>query len=67
MARRQDDLWRSLRAAWQPAFSSTSLEGYTGLMDACATKLCGVLEGAAAEGRVVDMHREIGKMTMGVR
>jgi hypothetical protein len=30
--------------AWQPAFSSASLEGYTALMDGCALKLCDVLQ-----------------------
>jgi len=63
----RDEHWRALRMAWQPAFSSTSLEGYSTLMDGCAVKLCNLLEPVAEEGTVIDMWREIGKMTMSVR
>lgn len=62
----RDEHWRALRMAWQPAFSSTSLEGYSTLMDGCAVKLCNLLEPVAEEGTVIDMWREIGKMTMSV-
>lgn len=40
------ELWRTMRLAWQPAFQSGSLEGYTDLMDDCAAQLAHVrLEG----------------------
>lgn len=62
----RDELWRSLRLAWQPAFQSGSLEGYGSLMDACAVKLCTLLAPAAESGTVVNIWRELGKMTMQV-
>lgn len=43
------ELWRTMRLAWQPAFQSGSLEGYTGLMDDCAAQLAQV--GARGPGR----------------
>lgn len=36
------ELWRTMRLAWQPAFQSGSLEGYTDLMDDCAAQLAQV-------------------------
>jgi hypothetical protein len=36
------ELWRTMRLAWQPAFQSGSLEGYTDLMDDCAAQLAEV-------------------------
>lgn len=38
-------MWRTMRLAWQPAFQSGSLEGYTDLMDDCATQLAQVRGG----------------------
>lgn len=35
-------MWRTMRLAWQPAFQSGSLEGYTDLMDDCAAQLAQV-------------------------
>jgi hypothetical protein len=35
-------------------------------MDSCAVRLCDTLEGAAKEGREVDIFRALGTMTMGV-
>lgn len=29
----RDEMWRTLRKAWQPVFSSSSLAGYMALMD----------------------------------
>jgi cytochrome P450 len=52
--------------AWQPAFASGSLAHYSSLMDSCAVRLCDMLEGAAKEGREVDIFRALGTMTMGV-
>ncbi|GBF88848.1 cytochrome P450 [Raphidocelis subcapitata] len=60
------DDWRALRAAWQPAFSSSSLEQYARLMDGCALELAASLGRAGEEGRAVDLWREVGKMTMSV-
>lgn len=44
------DTWRTLRLAWQPAFSSDSLEGYSDLMDTCAKHLAEVRGGLFDQG-----------------
>lgn len=62
----RDDQWRALRAAWLPAFSSASLEGYASLMDGCALRLRDRLLAVAGKGRTVDVWREVGKMTLSV-
>ncbi|KIZ06916.1 cytochrome P450 [Monoraphidium neglectum] len=66
LAAAKGEEWRQLRMAWQPAFASGSLAHYSSLMDSCAVRLCDTLEGAAKEGREVDIFRALGTMTMGV-
>jgi len=55
-----------LRAAWQPAFHAHSLQRYSALMHASAERLVGRLGAAADGGEVVDIWRELGKMTLEV-
>ncbi|GLC53342.1 hypothetical protein PLESTB_000734000 [Pleodorina starrii] len=78
----RDDYWRLVRSAWQPAFSAASLSGYLPRMVACAVQLTDRLEtrareaeaeaakggsgkAATAAGRV-NIHRELGSMTLQV-
>ncbi|GAX81208.1 hypothetical protein CEUSTIGMA_g8640.t1 [Chlamydomonas eustigma] len=60
--------WRTLHRAWQPAFHPSTLSGYLGLMDQCARDVVKlVLEQAEQQGEGrVDIHSELGKMTMQV-
>ena len=62
----RDDLWRTLRLAWQPAFRSTSLEEYAPLMSSSAVRLGEKLRDVADSGDIVDIWRELGKMTLDV-
>jgi hypothetical protein len=62
----RDEEWRTLRLAWQPAFQSGSLEGYCDLMDSCATQLAERLKKLGESGQVVEMWRELGRMTLQV-
>ena len=70
-----------LHKAWQPAFSPASLAGYLPLMDQCARKLADSLivraavggaasgggqDGVAGPPVKVDLHRELGRMTLQV-
>lgn len=62
----RDEEWRTLRLAWQPAFQSGSLEGYCDLMDSCAAHLAERLKKQGESGQVVEMWRELGRMTLQV-
>lgn len=62
----RDNLAKTARAAWQPAFNARSLAGYAPLMDDCASKLCSRLDRAGESGEVVDMLAELSKMTLQV-
>eukprot|EP00775_Hariotina_reticulata_P006333 gene6333-6567_t len=62
----KDEEWRTLRLAWQPAFQSGSLEGYCDLMDSCAAHLAERLKKQGESGQVVEMWRELGRMTLQV-
>ncbi|KAJ9522015.1 hypothetical protein QJQ45_005047 [Haematococcus lacustris] len=62
----RDGYWRSVRNAWQPAFAPGSIQRYAALMTRCADHLCELLEEAAVEGQVVDIHDALNKMTLGV-
>ena len=63
---RSREYHRSIRNAWQPAFFSESLEGYSTLMNAGAERLLGRLGRAAAREQEVDVWRYLGQMTMDV-
>lgn len=56
--------WRSVRAAWQPAFYSGSLQKYTALMNDKANRLCACLEEHAKRGDAAEVWRLFGAMTM---
>ena len=47
-------------------FHSASLEGYTGSINKAVDVLSDNLQSAAERGEVVDMWRQLGKMTMQV-
>jgi cytochrome P450 len=54
------------RNTWQPFFSHDSIAQHGKLMADSADKLCTLLRTAAEEGRVVDIWRECGKLTLDV-
>ena len=60
------DYWAALRAGIQPMFHSASLEGYTSSINKAVDVLSDNLHSAAERGEVVDMWRQLGKMTMQV-
>eukprot|EP00775_Hariotina_reticulata_P011712 gene11712-11857_t len=62
----RDEQWHTLRGAWQPAFQSGSLEGYSEVMDDCAAQLARRLEEVGQSGQVVDLAQELKKMTLQV-
>lgn len=66
LAAASGELWRTMRLAWQPAFQSGSLEGYTDLMDDCAAQLAEHLREKGDSGEVVEIWRALGKMTLAV-
>lgn len=66
LAAASGEMWRTMRMAWQPAFQSGSLEGYTDLMDDCATQLAQYLHKKGESGEVVEIWRALGKMTLAV-
>ncbi|KAK9820578.1 hypothetical protein WJX72_011843 [[Myrmecia] bisecta] len=57
---------RSIRNAWQPMFFTGSLEAYVALMNSATDVLLHGLDAAAQQGRVVDIWRMFGEMTMHV-
>lgn len=63
---RSREFHRSLRNAWQPAFVSDSLEGYSALMNAAMDRLIRRLARAAAQEKEVDVWRYLGQMTTDV-
>eukprot|EP00891_Asterochloris_glomerata_P000140 jgi/Astpho2/140/Aster-04605 len=58
------DYWAALRAGIQPMFHTASLEGYTSSINKAVDVLSDNLQSAAERGEVVDMWRQLGKMTM---
>lgn len=60
------DKHRSLRGAWQPVFFSGSLEVFAALMNEATDILLSKLGNAADTGKVVDMHKALGHLTMDV-
>ena len=59
-------MWRMLRLNWQIAFRSGSLEGYSPVMNKCALQLADKLSEAAKSGTAINIHEELGNMTMHV-
>lgn len=55
-----------LRSAWQPAFQSGSLEGYSELMDRCAANLASWLQQVGQSGQAIDMVQELKRMALQV-
>ena len=58
--------WASLRAGVQPMFHSASLATYDSLINTALDDLLRNLDAFAAQGQMVDMHRQLGNMTMQV-
>lgn len=64
----RSERWRTLRVAWQPTFTSSSLHGYVPVMDECAGHLVERLQALASEepGGEVDIWRQLGDLTLNV-
>jgi cytochrome P450 len=62
----RDQHWVTLRTAWQPAFQSGSLEGYSELMDHSAAQLASWLQQVGQSGQAIDMAQELKRMTLQV-
>jgi cytochrome P450 len=64
----RSERWRTLRVAWQPTFTSSSLHGYVPVMGECAGQLVERLAALAkAEpGGEVDIWRQLGDLTLNV-
>lgn len=58
--------WGSLRAALSPLFHSSALASYSPIFNHSAEKLLERVEAASAGGAPVEMHRQLGRMTMDV-
>lgn len=61
-----DKYWQSLKHAWQAMFHSSSLRGYTGLMNASMEQLVDVLAAKAETGEEVEIWRLFGCLTLEV-
>eukprot|EP00891_Asterochloris_glomerata_P000149 jgi/Astpho2/149/Aster-04614 len=66
MLRARGQYWAALRAGVQPMFHSASLATYDSLINTALDDLLRNLDAFAAQGQMVDMHRQLGKMTMQV-
>lgn len=60
------DMWRVTRNAWQPFFSREAVDKTAGLMATLAARLAARLGAAADSGAEVDIHTDLGLMTMAV-
>ncbi len=58
--------WGSLRAAAQPMFHNNNLAAYAGVINQAVNDLISNLQSAAKTGEQIDMHQQLGRMTMQV-
>lgn len=62
----ENPLWRKQRHLIQPAFHRRNLPKFAGLMQAAANRSLNRLEGFAAEGRPLDMAKEMMRLTLDI-
>jgi cytochrome P450 len=55
-----------MHKVWQPAFYADSVRACAPLMSDTSRRLVSRLQGVAADGRPVDLWREVGKLTMAI-
>ena len=58
--------WASLRAGAQPMFHNDNLKEYAGIINQAVDDLINNLQVAAMTGEQVDMHAQLGRLTMQV-
>lgn len=56
-------VWRSLRSAWQPAFSPSALQSYLPATQSALDQLIARLAPPAASGEVVELCSELTALT----
>lgn len=60
------DMWRMLRAAWQPAFSPTALQSYLPATHEALDSLLQRLAPAAASGEEVELTKELAALALDI-
>lgn len=58
--------WRTLRSAWQPAFSPAALASYLPATEAALDRLISRLGPASDSGEVVDLSKELTALTLDI-